>query len=227
MAWRVRMKLRKAPPGVELISDKLEEFEVRTREALNEPIEDKRRNELSWSMHRIHYEKNRYLFDLHYKEHTISKKLLDYLIREKIADGKLMAKWRKPGYERLCSLLSITKSNTNFGTVSVCRTPLKDRTGQILPSVLTGCVSCASGDRGPIWWNDPIPEIVKERILAVDPGKESLVKDGSGNVCRENDQTLSEHHPGDSTSLTYQSAADEDASNVQKGDRAQLESKSD
>lgn len=169
------MKLRKAPPGVELITDKLEEFEARTREALNTPIDDKRRNELSWPMHRIHYEKNRYLYDMHHKHKRISKKLLDYLIREKLADGKLMAKWRKPGYERLCSLLAITKSNTNFRTVSVCRTPLKDRTGQILPNVMTGCVSCASGDGGPIWWNDPIPDIVKKRIAEIDPGKAELV----------------------------------------------------
>ncbi len=175
MAWRVRMKLRKAPPGVELISDKLEEFEQRMREALNAPMDDKRRNELSWPMHKIHYEKNRYLHDMHYKEHAISKKLLDYLVKEKLCDGKLIAKWRKQGYERLCSLLAITKSNTNFRTVSVCRTPLRDRTGQIMPNVMTGCVSCASGDGGPIWWDDPVPDIVKRRNAAIDPGKQEIV----------------------------------------------------
>lgn len=177
MAWRIKMKTRKAPPGIELVSEKLQEFEARTREALNEPMDDKRRNEISWPMHRLHYEKNRYLFDMHCKHHQISKKLLDYLIKEKLADGKLMAKWRRPGYERLCSLLVITKSNTSFGTTGVCRTPLRERTGQITPNVLTGCVSCASGDGGPIWWNDPVPDIVKERIAGVDPGKEALLEE--------------------------------------------------
>lgn len=42
----------------------------------------------------------------------------DYLVREKIADNALIAKWRKPGYENLCSLLAIQKSDTNFGTTS-------------------------------------------------------------------------------------------------------------
>ena len=33
----------------------------------------------------------------------------DYLVREKIADGALIAKWRKPGDEILCSMLAIQK----------------------------------------------------------------------------------------------------------------------
>lgn len=195
MAWRIKMKTRKAPPGIELISEKLIDFEAQTREALNEPMDDKRRNEISWPMHRLHYEKNRYLFDMHYKEHKISKRLLDYLINQKLADGKLMAKWRRPGYERLCSLMVITKSNTNFGTTGVCRTPLRDRTGQILPNILTGCVSCASGDGGPIWWNDPVPDIVKERIADVDPGKARLVSEEQGEEERGRQQDVNSETP--------------------------------
>ncbi len=45
----------------------------------------------------------------------------DWLVREKIADGALIAKWRKPGYEILCSMLAIQKGNHNFGTTSHCR----------------------------------------------------------------------------------------------------------
>ncbi len=45
----------------------------------------------------------------------------DWLVREKIADGALIAKWRKPGYEILCSMLAIQKGNHNFGTTSICR----------------------------------------------------------------------------------------------------------
>lgn len=198
MAWRIKMKTRKAPPGIDLVRPKLEEYEQKTREALNAPMDDKRRNEISWPMHRLHYEKNRYLFNLHYKQHDISKKLLDYLIKEKLADGKLMAKWRRPGYERLCSLLVITKSNTNFGTTSVCRIPLKDRTGQIMPNVLTGCVSCASGDGGPIWWNDPVPEIVKKRISAIDPGKASLMEPEAPDDKGEDDLSTHPEHAAQS-----------------------------
>jgi bud site selection protein 31 len=83
----------------------------------------------------------------------------DWLVREKVADGALIAKWRKPGYEFLCSLLAIQRSGTNFGTTALCRVPLKQRTEQqrVSPSVQTGCVSCASCDAGkhdgPIWWD--------------------------------------------------------------------------
>lgn len=91
----------------------------------------------------------------------------DFLVREKIADGALISKWRKPGYEILCSLLAIQKSNHNFGTTSHCRVPMKNRAPQqkITPDVQTGCICCASGDGkfgGPIWWNTPMDNDSKE-----------------------------------------------------------------
>lgn len=55
----------------------------------------------------------------------------DWLCREKIADGPLIAKWRKPGYEILCSMLAIQKGNHNFGTTSHCRVPLRLRAAQV------------------------------------------------------------------------------------------------
>lgn len=72
----------------------------------------------------------------------------EWLVREKVADGSLIAKWRKPGYEILCSMLAIQKGNHNFGTTSHCRVPLRARAKQqrITPDVQTGCISCASGD---------------------------------------------------------------------------------
>lgn len=77
-------------------------------------------------------------------------------MREKIADGGLIAKWRKPGYENLCSMLAIQKGDHNFGTTSLCRVPIGSRAGHqvMTPDVKIGCVSCASGDGvngGPIW----------------------------------------------------------------------------
>jgi len=84
-------------------------------------------------------------------------------VREKIADGALIAKWRKPGYEILCSMLAIQKGNHNFGTTSHCRVPMNKRAAQqrVTPDVQTGCVCCASGwgkFGGPIWWNTPLDE---------------------------------------------------------------------
>jgi bud site selection protein 31 len=92
----------------------------------------------------------------------------DFLVREKIADGALISKWRKPGYEILCSMLAIQKGNHNFGTTSHCRVPMKNRAPQqrVTPDVQTGCICCASGDGkfgGPIWWNTPLDDVSKEK----------------------------------------------------------------
>lgn len=92
----------------------------------------------------------------------------DFLVREKIADGALISKWRKPGYEILCSMLAIQKGNHNFGTTSHCRVPMKNRAPQqrVTPDVQTGCICCASGDGrfgGPIWWNTPMDDSKEAR----------------------------------------------------------------
>jgi hypothetical protein len=113
----------------------------------------------------------------------------DWLVREKIADGALISKWRKPGYELLCSTLAINKGNHNFGTTSHCRVPLKLRAAaqRITPNVQSGCISCASGDGkfgGPIWWNTPLDEDDQEtaeqnRATWAQPGMEDAGERGT------------------------------------------------
>eukprot|EP01006_Ploeotia_vitrea_P057493 TRINITY_DN68181_c6_g6_i1.p1 TRINITY_DN68181_c6_g6~~TRINITY_DN68181_c6_g6_i1.p1 ORF type:complete len:210 (+),score=24.90 TRINITY_DN68181_c6_g6_i1:91-630(+) len=127
---------------------------MKMREAVNDPHEGKRKCESTWMIHRIHYEKNRYIYDLYYRKKAISKELYDFCVKHKIVDPALHAKWKKPGYERLCSLVAIRPSDHAFNTTSVCRVPLKDRRDNINPCVMTGCISCASGDGGPIWWDE-------------------------------------------------------------------------
>ena len=41
----------------------------------------------------------------------------------KFCDEGLIAKWKKPGYEKLCSTYVINTRNYNFGTTSICRVP--------------------------------------------------------------------------------------------------------
>eukprot|EP01024_Parvocaulis_polyphysoides_P060292 TRINITY_DN655_c0_g1_i1.p1 TRINITY_DN655_c0_g1~~TRINITY_DN655_c0_g1_i1.p1 ORF type:complete len:283 (+),score=45.77 TRINITY_DN655_c0_g1_i1:87-851(+) len=160
---RTKLRGKKPPEGFELIQEVLEDFDERMKAAVNEEHEGKRRNELNWKIHRLHWEKNRFIYDLKYQRKVMSKELFDYLVRERIADGALISKWRKPGYEILCSTLAIQKSGHNFGTTSHCRVPLRQRAAQqkITPDVHTGCVSCVSGDGingGPVWWNTALDE---------------------------------------------------------------------
>ena len=158
MSLKVRLAGKRKPDGWAMIEPTLVEFEERLREAVNDPHEGKRKCEANWPIHRIHYERNRYIYDLYYRQEKLSRQLYEFLVREKVVDGALISKWRKPGYEILCSMSAIQKGNTNFGTTSICRVPLTQRGGQIMPSTGTGCVSCVSGDGingGPVWWTDP------------------------------------------------------------------------
>ena len=169
MSFRRRLKGKAPPEGFEMIEQAIEDFENQMKDAVNEEHEGKRKNELTWRIHRIHWEKNRFIFDLMYKRKALKRELYDYLCREKIADQALISKWRKPGYENLCSLLSIQKSATNFGTTSICRVPMASRAPQqrLTPNVKTGCISCCSGDGimgGPIWWNTPITDDIEKKL---------------------------------------------------------------
>ena len=132
MSLKVRLGAKRKPKGWELIEEALYQFEDRLREAVDDPHEGKRKCEAAWPIHRIHYERNRYIYDMYYKQQRISRDLYDFLVREKVVDAALISKWRKPGYEILCSMSAIQKSGTNFGTTSICRVPMAQRGGQIM-----------------------------------------------------------------------------------------------
>jgi len=156
------LNTKKPPEGWDDVAPQLEEFHTQMRDAVNEPHEGKRRNEATWNITKIHWERSRYVYELFYKKKAISRELYDYLLLEKFADAALIAKWKKPGYEYVCSLMALDKRNSNFGTTSICRVPLHLRKpGQTGPAVTTGCISCSSQEAGrlggPIWWDSPRP----------------------------------------------------------------------
>jgi len=156
------LNTKKAPEGWDEVAPQLEEFQSQMRDAVNEPHEGKRRNEATWPITKIHYERSRYIYELYYKKKAISRELYDWLLQEKWGDANLIAKWKKPGYEYLCSLQAIDKKGSNFGTTNICRVPLHLRKpGPQGPSVNSGCISCASTEAGrlggPIWWDSSRP----------------------------------------------------------------------
>jgi hypothetical protein len=45
---------------------------------------------------------SRYIYDLYYEKEAITKPLYDWLLKNNYADAMLIAKWKKPGYEKVC-----------------------------------------------------------------------------------------------------------------------------
>jgi len=154
MSYKLKILQKKPPKGWDLIEPTLDIFEDKMKQPIDDPQEGKRKAEATWMISRLHWEKNRFFYELYYEEKQISRQMFEYLVRNKIADGPLIAKWRKPGYEYLCSLSAIDTRNTNYGTASICRVPIHQRPERPTPSQANGCISCASCDKGaPLWWN--------------------------------------------------------------------------
>lgn len=91
---------------------------------------------------------------MYYTYGRISKEVYDYCINNKVVDVALIAKWKKPGYERLCSTYVINPRNYKFGTVSICRVPKQSLApGTDIQDPTTGCIGCASGSNHNIFGN--------------------------------------------------------------------------
>ncbi|KAJ5068960.1 protein bud31 [Anaeramoeba ignava] len=125
-----RRRKTKPPKGWEIISDKIEEFDQKMREAESQPHQGKRKNEALWPIFQINHQRSRYIFEMYYKKKEISKELFEYCVKYKIADGPLMEKWKQPGFERLCCLQCIQTRDTTHGNCCICRVPKKDRKSQ-------------------------------------------------------------------------------------------------
>lgn len=111
-------------------------------------------SESQWPVHQISWQRSRYIYDLYYTYNKISREVYDYCVTNKIVDPALIAKWKKPGYERLCSTYAINPRNYKFGTVSICRVPKSSLTaGTEIEDPNTGCRGCSSGDGGNIFGN--------------------------------------------------------------------------
>jgi len=76
MAFMRRLKGRAPPDGWELLESTIEDYERQMRDAVAEDHEGKRKNETSWRIHRVHFEKNRFIYDLMYKRKALSRELV-------------------------------------------------------------------------------------------------------------------------------------------------------
>ena len=188
-------KLKTPPEGFEYVEPTLSALDNELREKVNEPHEGLRKTESQWPVHQINWQKSRYIYDLYYTYERISKGVYDYCINNKLVDAALIAKWKKPGYERLCSTYTINPRNYKFGTVSICRVPKQYLPpGMEIEDPVTGCRGCASGNGGNIFGNKygqylaPIQIAREERILQRDKSNnDEDDEDDDTSISKEND----------------------------------------
>lgn len=140
-------KRKKPPAGFDYVEPILESLENELRDVVKDVNLNKRKQESMWPIHQINWQKSRYIYDMFYQHHKISRQVYQYCIDQKLVDAALIAKWKKPGYERLCSTYVINPANYKFGTTSICRVPYKDRNEEqkLAKDPTTGCMGCASG----------------------------------------------------------------------------------
>ncbi|XP_057426732.1 protein BUD31 homolog 2-like [Lotus japonicus] len=143
---KVKTNRVKYPEGWELIEPTLCELQAKMREAENDPHDGKRKCETLWPIFKIAHQKSRYIFDLYHRRNEISKELYEFCLDQGYADRNLIAKWKKPGYERLCCLTCMQPRDHNFATTCVCRVPKQLREEKVIECVHCGCKGCASGN---------------------------------------------------------------------------------
>jgi bud site selection protein 31 len=95
-------RTRKPPPvGFSDIEDTLLEYANKMKDAENAPHEGKKRAETLWPIFQVAHQRSRYIYDLYYEKEAISKTLYEWLLKNGYADGQLIAKWKKQGYEKV------------------------------------------------------------------------------------------------------------------------------
>ena len=152
--WNQRNKKRKTkgpPEGFDYVEPVLEALEQELRDVVQERDPTKRKTEAMWPVHQLNWQKSRYIYDLYYIHGRISRQVYQYCVDQKYVDAALIAKWKKPGYEKLCSTYVIHPSHYKFGTTSICRVPYKDRSEaqRTVADPTTGCLGCFSGKDSP------------------------------------------------------------------------------
>jgi bud site selection protein 31 len=95
---------RKAPPeGFSDIENDLLIFANKMKDAQNKPPPPGPKHQAQWEIFQIAHQRSRYVYDLYYEKEAISKQLYEWLLKNGYADAMLIAKWKKQGYEKVCS----------------------------------------------------------------------------------------------------------------------------
>jgi bud site selection protein 31 len=144
---KVRTSRSTPPPlGFEDIEPVLNALNNEMVSAQRDSQAGKRKDEALWPIFRLHHQRSRFVYQM-FVSGRISKQVLDYCIEQQYADGALISKWKKPGYESLCCLRCLDTRSTTYSTTCICRVPRKDlEKGRLIECVQCGCRGCSSND---------------------------------------------------------------------------------
>ncbi|CAK4492314.1 unnamed protein product [Aphanomyces euteiches] len=213
-------KKGRPPPGYEYIQPVMDALESELREKTTDPHEGLRKCEAMWPIQQINWQRSRYVYDMYYKYKKISKEVYDYCLRMKLADANLIAKWKKPGYERLCSTFAINTKNYNYGTVSICRVPRQQLAdGQLVQERHSGCRGCASGPGG---YHNIFGNKYGQYLAAIQIMRERRGAEESENVWAQNEEDDVSDTGEDADDTNEDSA--EDANTAQDEDEEERKS---
>ena len=140
------LKLKKAPTDFLEINDQLNMFEDMMKKVESEPNLGKRKFESSWDIYKVNHQKTLYVYNLYFKNKSMTKEVYDFIIKEGLVDKHLIMKWRKNGFEKLCCVLC-SQNQSDFGGVCICRVPKsKLKEAKPVECIHCGCRGCASSD---------------------------------------------------------------------------------
>ncbi|KAG5439524.1 hypothetical protein PCANB_002099 [Pneumocystis canis] len=132
------LRAKPPPEGFDDIEPTLHDFAQKMKDIENEPHENRSRQGALAPIFQIHHQRSRYIYDLYYKREAISKELYEWLLKQGYADGNLIAKWKKNGYEKLCCLRCIQTKEMNFNSTCICRVPK----AHLPKATIIECVHC-------------------------------------------------------------------------------------
>lgn len=95
---KIRTKKTKYPADWEKIAETLDSISAKMREAETADQTGKRKDELMWPIFRLHHQRSRYIYEMYYVKHEISKDCYEFCLKEGWADALLIAKWKKVPY---------------------------------------------------------------------------------------------------------------------------------
>ena len=140
----------KAPEGFSKLEDRLKRYAAQLHELQMKASPNSSNQARQAHLHKIlqiEHERSRMIFNIYYQDQEISTQLYRWLLRNKFANEKLIASWKKPGFERLCCLHFVGKAGeAAIKPACICRVPHdcleEEKIG--VACVSCGCTGCSS-----------------------------------------------------------------------------------